>query len=80
MTTVTARETKTHLPGLLRAAERGETVIVTGHGKPSPSSDRRRIAGEEISEVIERMKRPRAKRPKVSLEEILAWRHGGHKY
>jgi antitoxin (DNA-binding transcriptional repressor) of toxin-antitoxin stability system len=45
MTTVTARETKTHLPGLLRAAERGETVIVTGHGKPSPSSDRRRIAG-----------------------------------
>ena len=34
MTTVTAYEAKTHLPRLLRAAERGETVIITRHGKP----------------------------------------------
>jgi antitoxin (DNA-binding transcriptional repressor) of toxin-antitoxin stability system len=56
-------------------------VIITRHGKPvaqlGPVQDRRR---EEIVEVIERMKRARAKRPKVSLEEILAWRHEGHKY
>jgi antitoxin (DNA-binding transcriptional repressor) of toxin-antitoxin stability system len=51
MTTVTAREAKTHLPGLLRAAERGETVIITGHGKPSPSSDRRRIADAKTSRL-----------------------------
>jgi len=29
MTTVSAYEAKTHLPRLLRAAERGETVIIT---------------------------------------------------
>jgi prevent-host-death family protein len=81
MTTVTADEAKTHLPRPLRAAKRGETVIITRHGKPvaqlGPVEDKRR---EEVTEVIARMKRARAKRPKVSLEEILAWRHEGHKY
>jgi antitoxin (DNA-binding transcriptional repressor) of toxin-antitoxin stability system len=56
-------------------------VIITRHGKPvaqlGPIQDRRQ---EAIAEAIERMKRARAQRPKVSLEEILAWRHEGHKY
>ena len=81
MTTVTAYEAKTHLPRLILAAERGETVIITRHGKPvaqlGPVQNRRH---EEIAQVIERMKRTRAQRPKVSLKEILAWRHEGHKY
>ena len=81
MTTVTAYEAKMQLPRLIRAAERGETVIITRHGKPvaqlGPVQNRTR---EEIAQVIERMKRTRAQRPKVSLEEILAWRHEGHKY
>jgi hypothetical protein len=49
MTTVTAYEAKTHLPRLLRAAERGETVIITRHGKPSRSSVRSKTAGAETS-------------------------------
>ena len=81
MTTVSAYEAKTRLPRLLRAAERGETVIITRHGKPvaqlGPVEDKRR---EEVAEVIARMKRARARRPKVTVEEILAWRHEGHKY
>ena len=81
MTTVSAYEAKTHLPRLLRAAERGETVIITRHGKPvaqlGPVEDKRR---EEVAEVIARMKRARARRPRVTVEEILAWRHEGHKY
>ena len=81
MTTVTAYEAKTHLPRLLRAAERGETVIITRHGKPvaqlGPLQEQR---GEDVAEVIARMKRARAKRPRVSVDEILAWRHEGHKY
>ena len=81
MATVSTYEAKTQLPRLIRAAERGETVIITRHGKPvaqlGPVQDRRR---EEVAEVIERMKRARSKRPKVSVEEILAWRHEGHKY
>ena len=81
MTTVSTYEAKTQLPRLIRAAERGETVIITRHGKPvaqlGPVKDQKR---EEIAEVIERMKRARARRAKVSVEEILAWRHEGRKY
>ena len=80
MTTVSTYEAKTQLPRLIRAAERGETVIITRHGKPvaqlGPVQDRRR---EEIAEVIERMKRARAKRPRVTVEEILAARDEGRK-
>ena len=81
MSTVSAYGAKTHLPRLIRAAERGETVIITRHGKPvaqlGPVQDQRR---EDVALVIERMKRARARRPKVPLEEILAWRHEGHKH
>jgi prevent-host-death family protein len=81
MTTVTACGAKTHLPRLIRAVERGETVIITRHGKPvaklSPIQDQKRA---DVAEVIERMKRARARRPKVPLEELLAARHEGHKY
>jgi prevent-host-death family protein len=81
MTTVSAYEAKTHLPRLLRAAERGETVIITRHGKPvaqlGPVEVRRR---DDVLAVIERMKRAHARRPKATVEEILAWRHEGHKY
>jgi prevent-host-death family protein len=81
MTTISAYEAKTHLPRLLRAAERGETVIITRHGKPvaqlGPVEKQR---SEDVAEVIARMKRARAKRARVSIEEILAWRHEGHKY
>jgi prevent-host-death family protein len=81
MITVGAHEARTHLPRELRTVERGETVIITRYGEPVaqliPVQDRRR---EEIAAVIERMKRARAQRAKVSLDEILAWRHEGHKY
>lgn len=80
MTTVSAYEAKTHLPRLIRAVEQGETVIITRHGKPvaqlGPVEDQR----ADVAQVIERMKRARAKRPKVSIEEILASRHEGHRY
>jgi prevent-host-death family protein len=81
MTTVTAYEAKTHLPRLLRAVEQGETVIITRHGKPvaqlGPIRDQRR---ESVAEVMKRMEALRRRLPKVSLDEILAWRHEGHKY
>jgi prevent-host-death family protein len=81
MTTVTAYEAKTHLPRLIRAVERGETVTITRYGKPvaklSPIQDQKRA---DVAEVLARMKRARARRPKVPLEELLAARHEGHKY
>ena len=46
MREVQASEAKAHLPSLLDAVERGETVIITRHGKPIarivPEADRRR--------------------------------------
>ena len=81
MTTVIACEAKTHLPCLLRAAERGETVVITRHGKPvaqlGPVEDRKR---PDAAEIMRRMEALRRRLPKVSLEEILAWRHEGHGY
>jgi prevent-host-death family protein len=80
-TTVSSYEAKTHLSRLIRAVERGEIVIITRHGKPvaklAPIEDQRRA---ELGEVMERMKRARARRPKVPLEELLAAHHEGHKY
>lgn len=81
MATVSAYEAKTHLPRLLREVERGETVIITRHGKPvaklAPVDDQRRA---EVAEAIERIKALRRRLPKVPLEELLAARHEGHKY
>lgn len=81
MAEVTAYEAKTHLPRLLRAVERGESVTITRHGKPVarlvPVEDQRRA---EVAEAIERIKRARARRPKVSVEEILSARDEGRKY
>lgn len=80
MTTVSAYEAKTHLPRLIRAVEQGETVIITRHGKPvaqlAPVEDHR----ADVAAVIARMKRARAKRPKVSVEEILTARDEGRRY
>jgi prevent-host-death family protein len=80
MATVSAYEAKTHLPRLIRQVEQGETVIITRHGKPvaklAPVDDERRA---DIDEIIERMKRARARRPKVSVEEILSARDEGRK-
>jgi prevent-host-death family protein len=80
MTTVTAYEAKTHLPRLIRAVERGETVIITRHGKPvaqlGPIKDRR----EQVAEAIESIKQLRRHLPRVSVDEIIASIHEGHKY
>jgi prevent-host-death family protein len=79
--TVSAYEAKTHLPRLIREVERGETVIITRHGKPvaklAPVDDQRRA---EVAEAIERIKALRRRLPKIPLEELLAARHEGHRY
>jgi prevent-host-death family protein len=81
MATVSAYEAKTHLPRLIRAVEQGETIVITRHGKPVarlvPVDARDR---GDVGQVIERMRRARARRPRVPLEELLAYRHEGHKY
>jgi prevent-host-death family protein len=74
-------EVKAHLPGLLDAVERGETVIITRHGRPIariiPEIDHRQADVEAVLAEIETFRKTM---PPIGLEEILAARHEGHKY
>jgi prevent-host-death family protein len=81
MREVQASEAKTHLPQLLDEVERGETLVITRHGRPIariiPEPQRPR---EEISKAIENMKALRKRTAKVTVDEVLSARHEGHKY
>jgi prevent-host-death family protein len=82
MREIQASEAKTHLPQLLDEVERGETILITRHGKPIarlvPEVDRRQA---EISRAVTNLRAMRkSKTDKLSLEEILVSRHEGHEY
>ena len=81
MREIQASEAKTHLPALLDEVERGETVVITRHGRRIarlvPETDRRQA---EIDRAIDNI-RARGKRTgKIALDELLVARHEGHKY
>jgi prevent-host-death family protein len=83
MRQVQSSEAKTHLPQLLDDVERGETIVITRHGRAIarlvPEIDKRR---EEIRKAIEEMLALRASLPKtgITIDDILRMRHEGHKY
>ena len=81
MREIQASDAKTHLPQLLDDVERGETVVITRHGRAIarlvPEAQRRQA---EIDRAIEAMSRLRARVGKLTLEELLSARHEGHKY
>lgn len=81
MREVQASEAKTHLPQLLDEVERGETVVITRHGRPIarlvPEAERRQA---EIDEAIESIKRNRVGRGPITTEEILSSIREGRKY
>jgi prevent-host-death family protein len=80
MRQIQASEAKTHLPQLLDEVERGETVIITRHGRPIarlvPEADRRRAEIDEVMAAIEARRRHAAR---SSVKEILAARDEGRK-
>lgn len=60
MTTIGAYEAKTHLPRLLAAAERGDTITITRHGKPIARIVPVGNAGaQDVDELVEEMRRAR---------------------
>lgn len=81
MREVQASEAKVHLPRLLDDVERGETIIVTRHGRPIarivPEAHRRQ---EEIDRAIDTIKALRKHTGKITVAELLSARHAGHKY
>jgi prevent-host-death family protein len=74
-------EAKARLSELIDMAESGETVVITRHGKPVV----RLVAEEEARrakarEIFDWMFAERAKRPSVSVEEILEMRDEGRRF
>jgi prevent-host-death family protein len=78
---IQASEAKARLPSLLDAVERGETVIITRHGRPIarivPEVDLRQA---EFDRVIAEIEEVRGTMPSIPLEELLSARHEGHEY
>lgn len=78
MREIQASEAKVHLPQLLDDVERGETLIITRHGRAIarlvPESNQRR---DEIGNAIESMKRLRLRTGKITVEALLSARDEG---
>jgi prevent-host-death family protein len=76
-----ASEAKAHLASLLDAVERGETIVITRHGKSIarivPEVELRQA---EINRVIAEIEEFRWTMPSIPLEELLSARHEGHQY
>ncbi len=81
MRVVQSAEAKTHLPQLLDEVERGETVVITRHGRPVarlvPDEDAQRTQRVKAIAEIDEIRRQNGS---VTLEELLSWRHEGHDY
>jgi prevent-host-death family protein len=86
MREVQSSEAKTHLTQLLSDVERGETIVITRHGRPIarlvPELDQR---VERVKRAMDQIKALRATGSSItgsniSIAEILAARHEGHRY
>ena len=78
MREVQASEAKVHLPDLLDEVERGETLIITRHGRRIarlvPEAERRQ---EEIDQAIAGIIELRKHTGKITVAEILSARNEG---
>jgi len=81
MREIQASEAKTHLPQILDAVERGETIVITRHGRAIarlvPEVSQRQA---EIKSAIENIKNLRRSLPKLSSSEIQSLIGEGRKY
>jgi prevent-host-death family protein len=81
MRSVQASEAKTHLPALLDEVERGETVVITRHGRAVarlvPEPERRE---EEVACALQAIQEIGRRTTPVGLDDLLASRHEGHRY
>lgn len=81
MREIQSSDAKARLPQILDEVERGETIIITRHGRPIarivPEPDGRET---EIRRTMERIRAFRQTMPRLSLSDVLSARHEGHKY
>ena len=78
MQTIQASEAKTHFLRILDEVERGESVIITRHGKPvariSPQAE---VDRERVQRAVESIREIRKRTKPVSIQEILSMRDEG---
>ena len=81
MREIAASDAETHLPQLLDAVERGESLVITRHGRPIarliPVHDRRR---EGIADAISVIKGFQHQAPSITVEEVLSTRDEGRRF
>jgi prevent-host-death family protein len=81
MRSIQAADAKARLSSLLDEVERGETLIITRHGKPIarlvPEADDRQAKVARFKAEIEKFRKTA---PRLTIEEILSARHEGHNY
>jgi len=81
MRQIQASEAKAKLAQLLDQVERGDTVVITRHGRPIarlvPEADGQQAA---VAQAIARLQAFRRTMPALSLDELLAARHDGHRF
>jgi prevent-host-death family protein len=80
MREVQASEAKVHLPQLLDEVERGETLIITRHGRPIarivPEVDRRQ---EHIDQALAGIHELQKRTGRITVGELLSARDEGRK-
>ncbi len=81
MRQIQASEAKSHFLQLLDDVERGETLVITRHGRPiariAPEEDVRR---DEIAKAVASIKELRKGKGKITFEELKSARDEGRKY
>ena len=81
MREIQASEAKTHLPQLLDDVERGETLIITRHGRRIarivPDVDRRQ---EEIDKALAGIRELRKRTGRITLKQLLSARDEGRRF
>ena len=80
MREIQASEAKAHLPQLLDDVERGETLIITRHGRRIarivPDVDRRQ---DQIDEALAAIRDLRQRNGRITVPELLSARDEGRK-
>jgi len=81
MREIQASEAASHLPQLLEDVERGETLIITRHGRPIarivPETN---VQQREIEQAIASIKEHRKRMGKITFEELKSARDEGRRY
>ena len=80
MKQIQSSDAKARLAELLDEVERGETIVITRHGKPIarlvPDEEARRADARRAMDGIREL---RKHGPRATVKEILAWRDEGRK-